>query len=85
MDQIQSLLRYVWQTENPMTIAVSGTGTAAMEAAIANATEPGDVVLVGVNGYWQPPRGYGWTIWCRCANYCKTLGQVFTLDELGLL
>jgi len=32
MDEIQSLLRYVWQTENPLTIAVSGTGTAAMEA-----------------------------------------------------
>ncbi len=35
MDEIQSLLRYVWQTENPLTIAVSGTGTAAMEVWIA--------------------------------------------------
>jgi alanine-glyoxylate transaminase/serine-glyoxylate transaminase/serine-pyruvate transaminase len=34
MDEIQSLLRYVWQTENPHTIAVSGTGTAAMEATL---------------------------------------------------
>jgi len=34
MDEIQSLLRYVWQTENPLTVAVSGTGTAAMEATI---------------------------------------------------
>jgi alanine-glyoxylate transaminase / serine-glyoxylate transaminase / serine-pyruvate transaminase len=41
MDEIQSLLRYVWQTQNPLTIAVSGTGTAAMEATIANAVEPG--------------------------------------------
>ena len=30
MDEIQSLLRYVWQTDNPHTIAVSGTGSAAM-------------------------------------------------------
>ncbi|MBD1940761.1 aminotransferase class V-fold PLP-dependent enzyme, partial [Coleofasciculus sp. FACHB-712] len=52
MDEIQMLLRYVWQTENPLTIAVSGTGTAAMEATIANVTEPGDVVLVGVSGYF---------------------------------
>ncbi|MCX7594812.1 MAG: alanine--glyoxylate aminotransferase family protein, partial [Fischerella sp.] len=52
MDEIQSLLRYVWQTENPLTIAISGTGTAAMEATIANVTEPGDVVLVGVMGYF---------------------------------
>ncbi|MEL6463291.1 MAG: alanine--glyoxylate aminotransferase family protein, partial [Cyanobacteria bacterium J06621_15] len=44
MDEIQSLLRYVWQTENQLTVAVSGTGSAAMEATIANAVEPGDVV-----------------------------------------
>jgi alanine-glyoxylate transaminase / serine-glyoxylate transaminase / serine-pyruvate transaminase len=52
MDEIQSLLRYVWQTENPLTIAISGTGSAAMEGAIANSIEPGDVVLIGVAGVW---------------------------------
>ena len=52
MDEIQSLLRYTWQTENALTIAVSGTGSAAMEATIANAVEPGDVVLVGICGYF---------------------------------
>lgn len=52
MDEIQTLLRYVWQTENEMTFPISGTGTAAMEAAIANVVEPGDVVLVGVSGYF---------------------------------
>ena len=36
MDRIQELLRYTFQTENPLTIPVSGTGSAAMEAAIAN-------------------------------------------------
>ena len=46
MGEIQSLLRYVWQTENAVTFAISGTGTAAMEATIANAVEPGDVVFV---------------------------------------
>jgi len=64
----------MWQTENPLTIAVSGTGTAAMEATIANATEHDDVVLVGVSGYFGTPRGYGGTIWCGCANPDKTLG-----------
>ncbi len=43
---------WVWQTENPLTIAISGTGTGAMEATIANSVEPGDVVLVGVPGYF---------------------------------
>ena len=52
MDDIQELLRYVWQTDNDFTISVSGTGSAAMEAAVANAVEPGDVVLVGVAGYF---------------------------------
>ncbi len=45
MDEIQSLLRYVWQTKNQWTIAISGTGSAAMEAAIANTIEPCDSLL----------------------------------------
>ena len=32
MDEVQSMMRYVWQTENPMTLPISGTGSAAMEA-----------------------------------------------------
>ena len=52
MDEVQSMMRYVWQTENPMTLPISGTGSAAMEATLANSVEPGDVVLVGINGYF---------------------------------
>jgi alanine-glyoxylate transaminase / serine-glyoxylate transaminase / serine-pyruvate transaminase len=83
MDEIQSLLRYAWQTENPLTIAVSGTGTAAMEATIANVTEPGDVVLVGVAGYFgnrlvDMAGRYGADV----RTITKPWGQVFTLDEL---
>lgn len=50
MDETQSLLRQVFQTENRLTIAVSGTGSAGMEAVLVNLIEPGDAVLVGVNG-----------------------------------
>ena len=50
MDEVQQLLRYVFQTKNEMTIPVSGTGSAAMEASLCNFIEPGDRVLVGVNG-----------------------------------
>lgn len=50
MDEIQELLRWVFQTDNEFTIAVSGTGSAAMEAAIVNLIEPGDRVIVGMNG-----------------------------------
>ncbi|RMF60563.1 MAG: alanine--glyoxylate aminotransferase family protein, partial [Calditrichaeota bacterium] len=50
MDEIQELLRFVFQTKNRFTIAVSGTGSAGMEAAFVNVVEPGDTVIVGVNG-----------------------------------
>ncbi len=50
MNEVQAQLRAVFQTGNPFTIAVSGTGSAGMEAALVNLIEPGDIVIVGVNG-----------------------------------
>ena len=50
MNEIQEMLRHVFRTQNPFTIAVSGTGSAGMEAALVNLTEPGDPVIVGING-----------------------------------
>jgi alanine-glyoxylate transaminase / serine-glyoxylate transaminase / serine-pyruvate transaminase len=50
MDEMQNLLRYVFQTENRLTMAVSGTGSAGMEAVVVNLIEPGDRMLVCVNG-----------------------------------
>jgi alanine-glyoxylate transaminase/serine-glyoxylate transaminase/serine-pyruvate transaminase len=50
MNEVQAMLRSVFQTQNPFTIAISGTGSAGMEAALVNTVEPGDTVIVGVNG-----------------------------------
>lgn len=50
MNEIQTLLRQVFATTNRFTIAISGTGSAGMEASIVNLVEPGDAVIVGVNG-----------------------------------
>ena len=50
MNDVQTLLRTVFSTRNRFTIAVSGTGSAGMEAAVVNLVEPGDSVIVGVNG-----------------------------------
>ncbi len=50
MDETRELLRRVFQTRNELTIAVSGTGSAGMEACICNLVEPGDEVVVCVNG-----------------------------------
>ena len=52
MGEVQGLLRYAWQTDNRLTIPMSGTGSAAMEATLANTIEPGDTVLVAVMGYF---------------------------------
>jgi alanine-glyoxylate transaminase/serine-glyoxylate transaminase/serine-pyruvate transaminase len=52
MNKIQALLQYVFATKNPLTLPVSGTGSAGMEAAFVNVVEPGDRVLVCVHGYF---------------------------------
>lgn len=83
MNEVQELLRYVWQTDNQFTIPVSGTGSAAMEAALANTVEPGDVVLIGVNGV------FGERLCDMASRYGadvrrmeKPWGEVFTVDEI---
>ncbi len=50
MDQTTDLLRYVFETENKVTLPISGTGSAGMEAAVVNMIEPGDKMIVCVNG-----------------------------------
>lgn len=50
MDEIKSLLRYAFQTENALTFPVSGPGSAGMEMCIVNLIEPGDKAIVCVNG-----------------------------------
>lgn len=52
MDETVALLRQVYGTQNPLTLPISGTGTAGMEAALTNVIEPEDDVLVGINGYF---------------------------------
>ncbi|MCG3778140.1 MAG: Purine catabolism protein PucG [Nitrospira sp.] len=65
MNDIQTLLRVVFQTTNRFTIAVSGTGSAGMEASILNIVEPGDAVIVGINGVF----GTRWaTVVERCGG-----------------
>src|SRR3954451_10371059 len=50
MDEIRTRLREVFRTKNEMTLAVSGTGSAGMETLFVNLIEPGEKVLVCVNG-----------------------------------
>jgi alanine-glyoxylate transaminase/serine-glyoxylate transaminase/serine-pyruvate transaminase len=50
MDEIKVMLRQVFLTKNEMTFPVSGTGSAGMEFCCVNLIEPGDEVIIGVNG-----------------------------------
>jgi len=50
MEEIKSMLRQVFQTKNEMTFPVSGTGSAGMEFCLVNLIEPGDDVVVCING-----------------------------------
>ena len=83
MDEIQELLRYLFQTDNELTLPVSGTGSAGMETAVANIVEPGDVILVGCVGYFglriaEMAGRYGGDV----RQIEKAWGEVFTLGEL---
>jgi len=50
MDETCEMLRRVFRTKNPLTFPVSGTGMAGMECIAVNLIEPGDEVLVAING-----------------------------------
>ena len=50
LDETCERLRTVFGTHNALTLPISGTGSAGMEAAFVNLAGPGDVVVVGVNG-----------------------------------
>ena len=52
MDEISEMLRGVFQTKNQVTLAISATGSSGMEASYVNFVEPGDVVVIGVNGFF---------------------------------
>src|ERR1700688_4985683 len=50
MEELKSLLRYVYQTDNPLTFPVSGPGSVGMEYCFVNMVAPGDKVIVCRNG-----------------------------------
>ena len=50
LDETMARLRTVFRTDNPLTLPISGTGSAGMEACFVNLLESGDTVIVGANG-----------------------------------
>ncbi len=84
MNQMQHLLRRIFRTENPLTFAVSGTGSAGMECAVVNVVEPGDSVLVCVCGVFGQRMA---DVAARAGGVVtqieKPWGQVFKPDDLA--
>lgn len=83
MDQLQMMLRAVMQTSNPMTFAVSGTGSAGMEAAVVNLVEPGDAMVVGVNGVFGGRMvDVATRAGAQVTKMERPWGEVFSVDEV---
>uniref|UniRef100_A0A8C3M4D8 Alanine--glyoxylate aminotransferase n=1 Tax=Geospiza parvula TaxID=87175 RepID=A0A8C3M4D8_GEOPR len=83
MDEIKAGIQYAFQTRNRLSLALSGSGHCAMEAALFNLLERGDTVLVAINGIWgqraaEIARRVG-------ANVCELLkppGKYFTPQDI---
>src|SRR4051794_38559116 len=52
MDEVRELIGYAYSTKNQFNLATSGTGTSAMECAVANFVEPGDKFALLTNGFF---------------------------------
>src|SRR5262245_39289482 len=52
MNETQEMLRQAFFTTNPLTFPISATGMAGMETCMVNLLEPGDKVVVCVNGFF---------------------------------
>lgn len=72
LDETASRLRRVFRTTNALTLPVSGTGSAGMEACFVNLLEPGDTAIVGVNGIFGERM-------CEVARRCGA--EIIRVDE----
>ena len=83
MSDVQQLLRYAWQCDNRVSLPMSGTGSAAMEASIANFIEKEETILIAKKGY------FGDRLVDMALRYKanvvvieKEWGEAFSLDEI---
>lgn len=86
MDEVCEMLRQVFRTRNQLTFPVSGTGMAGMECIATNLVEPGDEVIVCVNGVFG---GRMKDVMERCGATVHALeaawGDVFALDQIAAM
>jgi alanine-glyoxylate transaminase/serine-glyoxylate transaminase/serine-pyruvate transaminase len=83
MDELQAMLQQVFCTKNRMTMAISGTGSAGQEATVMNLVEPGERVLICINGVFgnrladMAERAGG-----EVTKIERPWGEVFTVAEV---
>uniref|UniRef100_A0A8C3TVF5 Alanine--glyoxylate aminotransferase n=1 Tax=Catharus ustulatus TaxID=91951 RepID=A0A8C3TVF5_CATUS len=83
MDEIKAGIQYAFQTRNRLTLAISGTGHCAMEAALFNLLEQGDTVLVAINGIWgQRAAEIARRLGANVYELLKPPGKYFTLQDI---
>ena len=84
MDEVQAMLRAVFQTTNHMTMAISGTGSAGMETCVVNLIEPGDRMIVGVNGVFGGRMAdVAERVGAEVTKIERPFGEVFTPEEVA--
>lgn len=83
MDETCAMLREVFRTKNALTFPVSGTGMAGMECTATNLTEPGDEVIVCVNGVFGARMK---DVFERCGAIVHAIeapwGEVFAFEQI---
>ncbi|CAN5349684.1 alanine--glyoxylate aminotransferase family protein [soil metagenome] len=83
MNETQELLRQTYQTANQLTFPVSGTGSAGMETCVVNLIEPGDRMVVAVNGvFGQRMSDVAGRAGASVTTVEQPWGQVFDLQQI---
>ncbi len=83
MNDMQRMLQALLRTKNPMTLAISGTGSAGMEATVVNLIEPGDSMVVCVNGVFGARMvDVAQRAGAKVTQVEKPWGEVFTPADL---
>ncbi|XP_005236904.3 LOW QUALITY PROTEIN: alanine--glyoxylate aminotransferase [Falco biarmicus] len=83
MDEIKAGIQYAFQTRNRLTLAISGTGHCAMEAALLNLLDRDDTALVAVNGIWgQRAADIARRLGANVHELLKPPGEYFTLWDI---
>src|SRR5450755_2810304 len=82
MQDVQQLLKTAFGTKDGATLVISGTGSAGMEAAVANFVEPGTKFAVFANGYFsdrltEMAKRHG----ANVVRFEKAWGETYTDDE----